>query len=45
MNSATRSTYHTVYTAALQQYEQPKQLPFFLIESTYENAKGISERV
>jgi hypothetical protein len=37
-------TYHTVYSAALQQYERPEKLPFFLIESTYENADGISEQ-
>jgi hypothetical protein len=37
-------TYRTVYSVALQQYERPESLPFFLIESTYENADGISEQ-
>jgi Protein of unknown function (DUF4038)/Putative collagen-binding domain of a collagenase len=37
-------TYHTVYSTALQQYERPEKLPFFLIESTYENEHGISQQ-
>src|SRR5207237_7789733 len=37
-------TYNTVYSAALQQYEQSEQRPFFLVESTYENEHDSSEQ-
>jgi hypothetical protein len=37
-------TYNTVYSAAMQQYERPEKLPFFMIESTYENEHSVSEQ-
>jgi hypothetical protein len=33
-------TYDPVYAAALQQYQRPDWLPFFLIESVYEDEQG-----
>jgi hypothetical protein len=35
-------THEPVYTAALLQYRQSRQMPFFLIESAYENEHDIS---
>jgi len=37
-------TYKLVYTAALQQYQRPEQLPFFLLESNYENEHNVTTR-
>jgi len=37
-------TYNPVYSAALQQYQRPEQLPFFLLESTYENEHDVTPR-
>jgi hypothetical protein len=36
--------YDPVYAAALEQYEPPERMPFFLIESVYENEHGATER-
>jgi hypothetical protein len=37
-------TYEPVYAPALEQYARPGRMPFFLIESAYENEHGITER-
>jgi hypothetical protein len=37
-------TYGPVYAPALEQYERPDRMPFFLIESAYENEHGATER-
>jgi hypothetical protein len=37
-------TYEPVYAAALAHYARPERLPFFLIESAYENEHGITEQ-
>jgi Protein of unknown function (DUF4038)/Putative collagen-binding domain of a collagenase len=37
-------TYGPVYAAALKQYARPGRMPFFLIESAYENEHEITER-
>ncbi len=37
-------TYRPVYAAALEAYARPEPMPFFLIESAYENEQGITER-
>jgi hypothetical protein len=37
-------TYGPVHTAALAQYGRPERMPFFLIESAYENAHVASEQ-
>ncbi len=37
-------TYKPVYLAALEQYARPERMPFFLIESNYENEHGVTER-
>ena len=36
-------TYNSVYPAAIKQYINPRQLPFFLIESAYENEHHAGE--
>jgi len=36
-------TYDAVYPAARAQYQRPRPMPFFLIESAYENEHGASE--
>jgi hypothetical protein len=36
-------TYRPIYSAALAQYAHPERLPFFLIESTYENEHDVTE--
>jgi hypothetical protein len=37
-------TYKPVFAAALRQYARPEHMPFFLIESAYENEQGITEQ-
>ncbi len=37
-------TYRPVYSAALTQYAHSEHLPFFLIESAYENEHGVTEQ-
>ena len=37
-------TYSPVYERSLQQYERPEQLPFFLLETTYENEHDVTTR-
>jgi hypothetical protein len=37
-------TYKPVYARALQQYVRPERMPFFLIESIYENERGATEQ-
>jgi hypothetical protein len=37
-------TYKPVYVAALAHYARPERMPFFLIESAYENEHGITEQ-
>ena len=36
-------TYDPVFRASLKQYEDPASMPFFLIESAYENEQGATE--
>src|SRR3712207_7937690 len=35
---------YSVYAGALEQYRRPERMPFFLIESIYENERGASVR-
>jgi hypothetical protein len=37
-------TYGPVYGPALEQYRRPERMPFFLLESAYENEHGVTER-
>jgi hypothetical protein len=37
-------TYGPVCAPALEQYDRPQRMPFFLIESAYENEHGVTER-
>jgi hypothetical protein len=37
-------TYGPVHAAALEHYARPRRWPFFLIESGYENERGVTER-
>jgi hypothetical protein len=37
-------TYEAVYAHALEQYARPERMPFFLIESVYENEHGATEQ-
>jgi hypothetical protein len=43
LNLNTVYSWHPIYNYALTQYERPEKLPFFLIESHYENDRGIDE--
>jgi hypothetical protein len=38
-------TYHSVYAYALEQYARPERMPFFLIESVYENEHEATEQL
>lgn len=37
-------TYQPVHAAALAQWARPEAMPFFLVESTYENEHGVTEQ-